>query len=673
MKNEKNLLSMPFSTIEADIAPPEIKKKKRGGYTYTVEYTTYGYTAAAVENGSILEVTVFNYERQPEYRVFIGDHDYIAQIYEKGTWRRSTAKISSQYKSWRWCWAVGDNPTIFTADEENRAAAVKWLGVYKDQQPDVFRRLSDYLDDIGSQKLSDKHERIRRSVDEAMLQIRPLPERFEKWVDEIPFRDERYIMYQYSGRKKQDGFCSHCGEYVQVEGAKHLKKGRCPNCKSIITYTAAGKTSDMTFNKTVIYVQPGKDGETIFRYFTAWRNIDRHGNKLLVYNTITESNREFYLAEKRYEWGSPWAGSPSNWCRRGYDHVGKRGYIYPYNIKRIMLRLVQKYPHLKYIPYIQTLKNIGQIPAWRMYTSFISERQIEYLVKFKLYSLCIGLIRGSIPTEISENLLKNLKLKKQDIKIIQKYNMDYEEIKDIYKPVMKREPEVFPQILEMSRQRENYSDSSIANIIELMKYMSFDTIMKYIDEQLPAERERNNQSYYDEGNHISHVTDDWCDYIENCIDLGWNIKDTKVIRPKNLIERHDMAMELVKLKKSEIKARKIQQRFYENIFDLYYASKDYTVTLPHNIKDLKYEGDNLHHCVYTNYASEVAEGRSIIVFIRENGSFYKPLATAEIDPETYDVIQIRGEGNRSVSKEVSAFFEQYKRKILKKLKTRKAA
>ena len=251
--------------------------------------------------------------------------------------------------------------------------------------------------------------------------------------------------------------------------------------------------------------------------------------------------------------------------------------------------------------------------------------------------------------------------------------MDYEEIKDIYKPVMKREPEAFPRILGMSRQRGKYSGYTIENIIMLMKYMSLDTIMKYIDEQLPAERERNNWPYYTESDSIRNVTGDWCNYIENCIDLGWNIKDTKVMRPKNLIERHDMAIELVKLKKSEIKARKIQQRFYENIFDLYYSSKDYTVTLPRNIKDLKYEGDNLHHCVYTNYASEVAEGRSIIVFIRENGSFYKPLATAEIDPETYDVIQIRSEGNRSVSKEVSAFFEQYKRKILKKLKIRKAA
>ncbi len=670
MKNEKKLLSMPFSTIEAYIAPPEIKKKKRCGYTHTVQYTTYGYTAAAVENGSILEVTVFNYERRPEYRVFIGDHDYIAQIYKKGTWRRSTAKISSQYKSWRWYWNVGDNPTIFTADEENRAAAVKWLGAYKDQQPDVFRRLSDYLDDIGSQKLSDKHERIRRSVDEAMLQIRPLPERFEKWVDEIPFRDERYIMYQYSGKKKQSGFCSHCGEYVQVEGAKHLKKGRCPNCKSSITYTAAGKTSDMTFDKTVIYIQQGKDGETIFRYFTAWRNIDRHGNKLLVYNTITESNREFYLAEKRYEWGRPWEGSSSNWCRRGYDHVDKRGYIYPYNIKKIMLRLVQKYPHLKYIPYTQALKNIGQAPAWEIYASFIQEKQIEYLVKLKLYRLCNDLICDRIHSEYNGNILKSLELKRRDIDAIYKYDMNYYEIKNIYKPVTEIEPSAFPKVLDAYRNRSGFLEGKV---IALMRFMSFDTIMKYIDEQLPAERARNNYSWYSEGYHAENVIRDWCDYIQNCIALGWNIQDTKVIRPKNLRERHDIAMEIAKLKKDEIKAKNIRQRFYENIFDLYYSGEKYTVTLPHNLKDLKYEGDNLHHCVYVNYAAEVAEGRSIILFIRANGSFYKPLATAEIDPLTYEVVQIRGERNSSVSKEVKAFFEQYKRKILKKLKTRKAA
>ena len=135
MKNEKNLLSMPFSEIKANIPAPLEKKKTVRGYKYMRTKTTYGYTAEMVEGKALIAVTVFNYERRPEYRVFIGDHDYIAQIYKKGTWRRSTAKISSQYKSWRWYWDVGDNPTIFTADEENRAAAVKWLGGYKDQQP----------------------------------------------------------------------------------------------------------------------------------------------------------------------------------------------------------------------------------------------------------------------------------------------------------------------------------------------------------------------------------------------------------------------------------------------------------------------------------------------------------------------------------------------------------
>ena len=672
MKNEKNLLSMPFSTIEADIAPPEVKKEKRGGYTYTVKYTTYGYTAAAVENGSILEVTVFNYERRPEYRVFIGDYDYIAQIYKKGTWRRSTSKISSQYKSWIYYshYNAAGNPTIFTADEENRAAAVKWLGIYKDQQPDVFRRLSDYLDDIGSQKLSDKHERIRRSVDEAMLQIRPLPERFKKWVDEIPFLNERYIMYQYSGKKKQSGFCSHCMEYVEVEGAKHLKRGKCPNCRSNITYIAAGKTSNMSFNRTVIYIQPGKDGETIFRYFTAWRSIAKYDDRLSVRDDISEKSREFYLAGKRYEWGTPWLDSSPNWCRQGYSHINESGYIYPYNIKNVMLRREQNYPHLKYIPYTQALKNIGQAPAWEIYASFIQEKQIEYLVKLKLYRLCRDLICDRTGSNHNGNILKSLELKRRDIDAIYKYDMNYYEIKNIYKPVTEIEPSAFPKVLDAYRKRRGFLEDKV---IAIMGFMSFDTIMKYIDEQLPAERARNNYPWYSEGNHTENVIRDWCDYIQNCIALGWNIQDTKVIRPKNLRERHDIAMALAKLKKDEIKAEKIRQRFYENIFDLYYSGEKYTVTLPHNIKDLKYEGDNLHHCVYTNYASEVAEGRSIIVFIRENGSFYKPLATAEIDPETYDVIQIRGEGNRSVSKEVSAFFEQYKRKILKKLKIRKAA
>ena len=120
---------------------------------------------------------------------------------------------------------------------------------------------------------------------------------------------------------------------------------------------------------------------------------------------------------------------------------------------------------------------------------------------------------------------------------------------------------------------------------------------------------------------MGYILGDYEDYLDNSRRLNRNMKDTKVLFPKNFDEQHDRVVELVKLLGNEIRAKAITNQYYNHIFDYYYEDKDYCATLPRNVRDLKYEGDKLHHCAYTNYAQRTADGKCIIIMIRKKNAF----------------------------------------------------
>ena len=70
------------------------------------------------------------------------------------------------------------------------------------------------------------------------------------------------------------------------------------------------------------------------------------------------------------------------------------------------------------------------------------------------------------------------------------------------------------------------------------------------------------------------------------------------------------------------------ERYKDN---LTFSYGNYTVVLPTNIQDLVTEGNEMHHCV-GSYRDRVANGDTLIVFIRHKDTPNKCYITAEINP-----------------------------------------
>ena len=178
---------------------------------------------------------------------------------------------------------------------------------------------------------------------------------------------------------------------------------------------------------------------------------------------------------------------------------------------------------------------------------------------------------------------------------------------------------------------------------------------------------------YCEKNHIQ--TWNYRDYLKAIDYLGLDFKDSKNLFPKDFKRMHDLraneyaskkAKENEKAKKElakKFKAKNQELRFLEfkKGFDL--------VLLPNTIRDLKTEGAKLHHCVgKMGYDNKVANGQSIIAFVREKDNPGIPFVTVEYDMKKNRVVQCYGDHDSNPDKEVKDFVNKWAEYVRKELR-----
>ena len=74
------------------------------------------------------------------------------------------------------------------------------------------------------------------------------------------------------------------------------------------------------------------------------------------------------------------------------------------------------------------------------------------------------------------------------------------------------------------------------------------------------------------------------------------------------------------------------------------VGEKYSIVTPKNLTEITTEGSSLHHCV-GGYLNNHAEGRTNILFLRNNAFPNTPFYTIEVTPDDY-VMQIHGKNNR---------------------------
>lgn len=160
------------------------------------------------------------------------------------------------------------------------------------------------------------------------------------------------------------------------------------------------------------------------------------------------------------------------------------------------------------------------------------------------------------------------------------------------------------------------------------------------------------------------ICKDYIDYLSECEELNFDLTDSRILYPTDLIKAHVHTSSLIKIKteeKTEIGVAKAYSKYHKLCE---YDNGKLCVIVPKCCEDIIYEGTVQSHCV-GRYVERVAKGEDVILFIRRSAEKDKPFYTMEIRPlmKRLDIVQCRGFENEDASPEiraeVDAFLAEY--------------
>ena len=183
--------------------------------------------------------------KMPEIITFATTDDYISVVLtEEGyKWRTGCiAKILeygmyiNQYSTWI------NKRDIAVHMHHDREQINRFLGAK--EHDDAMNTIYRFQAKVMEARLDKKLKKITDKYDEQMKVVPALPDDFEKWVDEVPLKFSRYLVYKRE-KNKINGFCTYCNTDVTLGYAKHNEQGVCPHCVTQATYKAEGRAKSI--------------------------------------------------------------------------------------------------------------------------------------------------------------------------------------------------------------------------------------------------------------------------------------------------------------------------------------------------------------------------------------------------------------------------------------------
>ena len=160
------------------------------------------------------------------------------------------------------------------------------------------------------------------------------------------------------------------------------------------------------------------------------------------------------------------------------------------------------------------------------------------------------------------------------------------------------------------------------------------------------------------------------DYLRECEELGYDLKDKKVLFPENLQEAHEETSKKIRIQ-ADSKKKEAFKKSTEKVYGRpEYREEKLLIRAAQSPEELAKESAALHHCVRA-YVDSVARGSCAILFIRKTSEPDKPYFTLELSPKG-EIIQCRGDRNCAYPQDVAEFIKRWQ-KWMKTKKKKEAA
>lgn len=633
-----------------------------------------------------------NEVRQKRVTAQIFNEYLILDLWVNGAWRCrhamdvNTGEYASYFQGGVWTttmlrfafcdsWSIIDEDR-FPISKKDRQLVLEALKVPW-KCSDIYERIAAMESDYASEYRERKEWRRVRRVNDLMDSVPAVGTCVYDWIGEKVAGSLHYaILDKESGAYR----CTDCGgEFEEKEtGIKMKHRGwvACPLCHR-----------NLAVEKKMEYLST-ESTLTLIHELDEKRGIQRH----FVVTVSWHAERTVRLREiircmlHKGEW-SRYSCDTYYAIRDGWDNKNrpsniryKSGYLYPDGIREGM-------EHTAYSAWTDVfchMASMGMRANYNTLLAYTSEDLIgvtEYLAKGRFRRL-LEEMSGSVGN-------RTLNVKGKDICGVML-------IQDMQKINRLRQEDGGLDMLDWlqwaDRKGKRIGSDTIAwygkNKVYGSQYRCSRAAGYLSPEQLMHYLERQRKESYGGKRTIRAVFEAYEDYLSMAENMGKDMSDMMVYRPRELKRRHDEAVEeYIKYREAE-KARMDMEeamRMAEEMEEKYpgseailaevapkyeYEGEQFRITVPRSFCDITLEGMALHHCVGNTerYFDRILQHETYICFLRRTEEPEKPYYTIEVEPGG-TIRQHRGMLDEEPGiEEIKPFLREWQKEIRKRMK-----
>lgn len=597
---------------------------------------------------------------KPRWVMFHSRDDFATLSFRedaKATWQCSTLGSLDRI------WGFDSKCAFYRQQDESRVArfckcergAISMLG--------YLQRLISYRKEL------ERKWKKQRAIIERMKYVPVLPRDLKGFIhrEVMP----QYIFYDYQRKGPERAFCTACRHEVSIAAAKHNASGTCPRCKKKITFKCRGRRGRIFDRATVQVLQKAEGNGLVLRIIKVYRSFA--DSDIPNHFEIWENARQFITLSSSgqcsvdayyYHYKAGYDLTP--WCN-GYRPVFDRwkynftadmsGVLYQRNLSDTLKDTPWAYSQLEAFSGIASFSGVATFLS-----AYIKRPKIEHLIKMKLYRLVSGIIYGGYSYSAlqainfnGENMRAILGIDRPYFPLLRELNPSIDQLHLIRQLLQADHKPSTEQIKWFIASKISNADAAK----ELLAHMSVHKLQRYVEQQFAPEDEAalKRVDYYK----MNTLITDYHDYLCMCKELQYDVKNSFILFPRELKAAHDSVAKTLKDKRTAEHEKAIAGSFDEWQKRYQYQSKELMMIPPHSAKEIVDEGAALHHCVRL-YVKNVAEKKSVILFVRSVDEPDKSLCTVEV--KDGQVTQARGFDNEEPPAQITAFIEQWKQRVL---------
>ena len=597
---------------------------------------------------------------KPRWVMFHSRDDFATLSFRedaKATWQCSTLGSLDRI------WGFDSKCAFYRQQDESRVArfckcergAISMLG--------YLQRLISYRKEL------ERKWKKQRAIIDRMKYVPVLPRDLKGFIhrEVMP----QYIFYDYQRKAPGHAYCTVCRHEVRIAAAKHNTSGLCPRCKKEITFKCRGRRGRIFDRATVQVLQKAEGNGLVLRIIKVYRSFA--DSDIPNHFEIWENARQFITLSSSgqcsvdayyYHYKAGYDLTP--WCN-GYRPVFDRwkynftadmsGVLYQRNLSDTLKDTPWAYSQLEAFSGIASFSGVATFLS-----AYIKRPKIEHLIKMKLYRLVSGIIYGGYSYSAlqainfnGENMRAILGIDRPYFPLLRELNPSIDQLHLIRQLLQADHKPSTEQIKWFIASKISNADAAK----ELLAHMSVHKLQRYVERQFAPDDEAalKRVGYYK----MNTLITDYHDYLCMCKELQYDVKNSFILFPRELKAAHDSVAKTLKDKRTAEHEKAIAGSFDEWQKRYQYQSKELMMIPPHSAKEIVDEGAALHHCVRL-YVKNVAEKKSVILFVRSVDEPDKSLCTVEV--KDGQVTQARGFDNEEPPAQITAFIEQWKQRVL---------